>query len=201
MPFVTFAANYQLNQWAANHGLYASLHSAYSATGANELTGGSPAYARQAITWASASGEVLSLSGTPYTFNVPASSTVAWIGFWDASTSGNFSGMLPAGGAAPYTFAAPSSTGVLLAPVSAYSANQPVVVFPTGGSTLPGGLTAGTVYFVKSPSGDSFSLAATSGGSAITLTSDGSGIVQAITAETFAGQGTYGVNSGSWSFT
>jgi hypothetical protein len=196
MPFVAYSSDYMLNQWATNHGLYASLHSAYSSSGTNELTGGS--YARVAITWGSASAETLSLSGTPYTFNVPASSTVAWIGFWDASTSGNFSGMLPNGGASPYAFAAPASTDILLAPNSAYSANQQVVVFPTGGAALPTGLTAGVIYYVSAPSSDSFKLAATSGGTAINLTADGSGIVQAITPEAFGSSGTFAVNSGSW---
>ncbi len=89
----------------------------------------------------------------------------------------------------------------MLAPGSSYSANQTVVVFPTAGSTLPSGLTAGTVYYVKSPSSDSFSLSASSGGSAISLSADGSGIVQAITVETFAGAGTMPVASGSVSLT
>ena len=196
MPFVAYSSDYMLNAWASAHGTYASLHSAYSASGANELAGGS--YARIAITWGSASAETLNLSGTPYTFNVPASATVAWIGFWDALSGGNFSGMLPNGGAAPYTFSAPAATDILLAPNSAYTANQQVVVVPTGGSTLPSGLVTGTIYYVSAPTTDSFKLSATNGGSAINLTTDGSGIVQAITPEAFGGAGTFAVNSGSW---
>lgn len=197
MPFVTFSSDYQLDQWGTNKALFVSLHTAYSATGASEVTGGSPAYARVAVTWSSAAGQSKSLSGT-YTLNVPASTTVEYIGFWDASTSGNFSGMWPnAAGANAYAFAAPSSTGVLLAPGSGYSAGQTVVVFASPGSTLPSGLTAGTVYFVKSPSSDSFSLSATNGGAAITLTTDGSGIIQQIAAETFGSQGTFTITAGS----
>ena len=199
MPFVTFSDDYMLDQWGTNHGTYISLHSAYSSTGTNELSGGS--YARLAITWGSASGSSKSLTGTPYTLNVPASSTVAFIGFWDAVSSGNFSGMFPNGGASVYTFSAPTSTSTLLAPGSSYSANQTVVVFPTAGSVLPTGLTGGAIYYVKSPSSDSFQLSATNGGSAITLTGDGSGIVQAITAEAYVGAGTFPVSSGSVSLT
>ena len=196
MPFSTFAENYQLDQWSTNHGGFMSAHSAYSATGANELSGGS--YARVAVTWSAASAGVKSLSGTPYTINCPASSTVAFIGFWDASSSGNFQGMSPnAAGASPFAFAAPSSTSILLAPGSAYANNQTVVVFATGGATLPSGLTAGTVYFARSPSSDSFQLATTSGGTPITLSGDGSGYVQAINVETFSGAGSLSVTSGS----
>ncbi len=45
------------------------------ANGATELTGGSPAYARQAVSWAAASGGAVALAG-PETFDVPAGSTV-----------------------------------------------------------------------------------------------------------------------------
>jgi hypothetical protein len=196
VPFSTAGCDAMLNAWAASDALYISLHSAYSASGANELTGGSPAYARQAATWGSAASNSMTLSGT-YTWNVPASSTVAFIGFWSALTGGVFQGMFPdSAGASPYAFAAPSSTSTLLAPGSAYSATQPVVVYAPAGSSLPSGLTAGTVYFVSSPSSDSFKLAATSGGTAITLTADGSGIVQAIAQETYSSQGTFTLGSG-----
>lgn len=192
MPLTATDIGALLNYWAANEALYASAHSAWSATGGNELSGGS--YARVAVTWASASGPSVSLSGTPYTVNVPASSTVGWVGFWTALTGGTFAGMFPGGNFAAYTFAAPSSTSVLLAPGSAYANGTTVVVFATSGSALPAGLTAGTVYYVVSASGDSFQLSATSGGSAITLTGDGSGIVQRIVSETFSGAGTYQVS-------
>jgi hypothetical protein len=191
----TLSADYLLDQWGSNKALYASLHSAYSASGANELTGGS--YARLAVTWSSAASNSKALSGTPYNFAAPASSTVGFVGYWDALTTGNFQAMFPAGNATGYAFAAPSATSTLLAPGSAYASLQPVCVFATGGSSLPSGLTAGTIYYVKSPSGDSFQLSATSGGSAITLSGDGSGLVQAITTEIFSGAGTYALSAQS----
>lgn len=198
MPLSVLSADTLLDSWGTNNAKFASLHTAYSATGASEVTGGSPAYARLAVTWASASANSKSLSGTPYAFNVPASTTVAFVGFWDAVSSGNFQGMFPAGNATAFAFSAPSSTSTLLAPGSSYASNQQVVVFNTGGSALPSGLTAGTIYFVKSPSSDSFQLSASAGpGSAVTLSSDGSGIIQAITPEVFAGAGTFTLSSGS----
>ena len=39
MPFVTFSDDYMLDQWGTNHGTHISLHSAYSSTGTNELSG------------------------------------------------------------------------------------------------------------------------------------------------------------------
>lgn len=52
-----------------------------STTGANELSGGSPAYARKAPTFASASGGEAALAST-LEFDIPASATVAWVGYW-----------------------------------------------------------------------------------------------------------------------
>ena len=197
MPFVASSADYMLDQEGTNHALFLSLHSAYSATGANELAGGSPAYARLAATWSSAGSNSKALSNSP-TFNVASGSTVAYIGIWDAVTSGNFRGMFPnAAGAVAYAFAAPSATSTLLAPGTSYASNQSVAVFPAAGSSLPSGLTAGVIYFAKSPSGDSFQLSATSGGTAISLSADGAGIIQAVTTEVFGSQGTFQVSSGS----
>lgn len=194
MSLSVTAANGLLTQWDTAYASYASLHTSYSITGANEVAGGS--YARVAVTFASPSGGAMSLSGGPYSLNVPSSTTVQFVGFWSAVSSGTFGGMFPCGNANAFAFAAPSSTSTLLAPGSAYTSNQQVCVFPTGGSSLPSGLTAGTVYFVKSPSGDSFQLSATTGpGSAITLSSDGSGIVQAITPEAFGSAGTFSLTS------
>jgi hypothetical protein len=72
--------------------VYASLHTADPGTnGASEVTGGSPAYARKALTWNAASGGSMSKSSTDV-FDVPAGTTVAWVGLWSASTSGTFYG-------------------------------------------------------------------------------------------------------------
>jgi hypothetical protein len=166
---------------------FASLHSAYSATGASELTGGSPAYARQALSWSSASGGTKSLSATPSAFNVPAGATVAFIGLWSASTAG----MGANGGASAFAYTAATSGNLFTAPGSAYSANQAVVVWSGVGTTTPGGFTVGNIYYVLSPSGATFTLSATPGGSAVTVSAAGSGLIQAITLETFGAQGSF----------
>jgi hypothetical protein len=69
-----------------------SLHGAADPTdsGTGELTGGSPAYARKAASWAAASAGSKALSGT-YTFDVPAS-TVGHVGLKSALTAGTHYG-------------------------------------------------------------------------------------------------------------
>ena len=67
---------------------YAALHTGDpGATGANnEVAGGTPAYARKAITWGeAASGEVAISAGVE--FDVPAG-TVSHYSLWSASTGG-----------------------------------------------------------------------------------------------------------------
>ena len=73
-------------------GLYVSLHTADPGTsGTSEVTGGSPAYARKAVTWAAASGGSMALNAG-VTFDVPAGTTVTHFGVWSASTSGTYYG-------------------------------------------------------------------------------------------------------------
>lgn len=69
-----------------------SLHTGNpSTTGANEVTGGSPAYARKSVTWAAASGGALT-STNSQVFDVPSGTTIQYIGLWSAATNGTFYG-------------------------------------------------------------------------------------------------------------
>lgn len=67
---------------------HVSLHTADPGdAGSNEVTGGTPAYARKTISDAAASGGVVTFSALP-TFDVPAGITVTHLGFWTALTGG-----------------------------------------------------------------------------------------------------------------
>jgi len=73
---------------AATH---ASLHTADPAgTGANEVTGGSPAYARVPITWAGGGVDGIYTATLASDFNVPAGTDVAFMGLWTALTGGSY---------------------------------------------------------------------------------------------------------------
>jgi hypothetical protein len=74
------------------------LHTADpSTTGANELTGGSPAYARKAVTWSAAATAAKAASNAPV-FDVGAGKTITHWGMWSTATGGTFyyGGTLPA---------------------------------------------------------------------------------------------------------
>jgi hypothetical protein len=82
---------------------FLSLHSADpGATGTNELTGGSPAYARKAASWGTPAGGAMSPSAYP-TFDIPAGSTVAYVGYWSAASAGTFCGSRPLSASETFT--------------------------------------------------------------------------------------------------
>lgn len=197
--FVDAAKNAMLDStagtpaWPPSH---ISLHSGDpSTTGANELTGGSPAYARQAIAWGAASGGSKAMTGTE-TFDVPASTTVYYVGFWSALTSGTFWGYVPAGSTAARAFTVDDTTAdTLESPAHGLVNDNRAVVWAAHGAALPTGLAEGTVYWVVAASTDDFQLSATQGGASVSITAVGDGDVQKITPEVFAGQGTYTVSS------
>ena len=180
----------------ATHG---SLHSAYSSTGANELTGGAPAYARKAATWAAAAARAKATSAS-MVFDVAAASSVAWVGFWDAVSAGNFLGMTPNGGGTPQAFVVPETTNDWLECIAhGFSDTQTVVVWAVPGDPIPTGLAEGTIYYVISSTTDHLKLSTTSGGSAINITAIGAGFLQRIVVEAFGAQGTHTVTTATMS--
>lgn len=68
---------------------FVSLHTADPGDdGQNEVSGGTPSYARKAVAWSSAASGALDNSGTPV-LDVPTDTTVTHWGLWDAVTGGN----------------------------------------------------------------------------------------------------------------
>jgi hypothetical protein len=174
---------------------HSSLHTAYSVSGANEVTGGAPAYARKAATWAAASGRSKATSAG-MVFDVPAGTTIRWIGFWDAVTAGDFKGMVPNGGGVPEAFTCPDiANDVLEAPSHGFSNGQTVVVWTVPGAALPTPLVEGTVYYVISATVDDLQLSLTSGGAAVNISVVGSGFLQRLVEEVFGAQGTHTVTT------
>jgi hypothetical protein len=80
---------------------------------------------------------------------------------------------------AVYMCTAVASTDTIVAPISGLAVDDRVSFYPLEGAsnTLPAGITEGTVYFVKTAAGSSITIAATSGGAAIDITTDGSAIM------------------------
>lgn len=168
---------------------FVSLHSGNpGTTGANELSGGSPAYSREAVVWSAASGGQATNSGA-ITFDVPAGITVYHVGFSDAVTGGNNNGYAPLVGTPKGFGSAAAGTDVVTSVAHGLSDTWQVVVANVFAESLPTGLTEGDVYFVRDATTDTFKLALTSGGTAIDLGA-GELAFQRCVPETFGSQGT-----------
>lgn len=196
MPLTDAGRNASLDGLAAV-AIFASAHTGDpSTTGANEVTGGSPAYARKSITYAAASGGQKA-SNAGITFDIPASTTVTHIGLFSASTAGTFYGWFPAGGFTPMEATLDASTDAFTSFAHGLVNTNQVVVYDVMGAGLPTGFTEGTVYFVVGATTDTFQLSATSGGAAITVTTSAEVVVQRVLPEVFAAQGQYTIASGN----
>jgi len=79
--------------------------------------------------------------------------------------------------ALPLPFTAKADDTITI-PGHSLSVNHRVAFFPIPGGTLPTGITAGTLYFVKTVSGDDITISTTQGGSAVDITAAGTGVVQ-----------------------
>lgn len=87
MPVTTTEKNNLATKYGTD-AVYASLHNTSpGTTGTGEISGGSPAYARKAVSWAAASN---GQSTATVTFDVASGVTVAGVGLWTAATAGSY---------------------------------------------------------------------------------------------------------------
>lgn len=175
---------------------FLSLHTgAPSTTGANEATGGSPAYARKAVTWAAAASGQRASSGA-VTFDVPAG-TYYWIGHFSLVTAGTYYGCAPLGGQQPQIGTAANAGDTITSYAHGLVNTDRVILEQFQGVALPTGYSEEVVYFVTGATTDTFTVSLTSGGATVTISTDGELSFTKVIPETFAGQGQLTVPSGS----
>jgi hypothetical protein len=202
MPFNTTAVNVMLDALDESvtqitHVGVHTLTDPGTGTNANsgEATGGSPAYARQAVTWAAAASKQKSNSGS-LTFDVPAG-TYAFFTLFNASTgnSSNYRGFIPFGGSSAikgwFSVDTTLTNDKFFSVAHGMSDADRVMLFDTFGEALPTGVSEGTIYYVVSSTADTFKVSTTSGGAAvdITATGGGEGFWQRVVPEVFGAQG------------
>lgn len=171
-----------------------SLHSALpDSNGSNELTGGSPAYARKAVTWGTAVNGVLPQTGS-VVFDVPAGSVVA-VGFWSAVSSGTFLGYAPTNGGSLFGFSIGRAGDSILSPAHGLLTGDRIeMASPVVGGNLPSGYAASTLYAVTKIDADTFTVAPVSTGITTVPTTSAALVWQRIVSDTFAVQGTLTVS-------
>lgn len=165
-----------------------------------EAAGGSPAYARKAVTWgAAASGQKANTGAL--TFDLPAG-TYGFLTLWNASTgnTGNYRGHMPINGTLK-GFGTVDSAGVTADAIQSAGHgmvdNDRVAVFNVFAESLPAGLAEGTLYHVVSATTDTFDVALTQGGASVNITAIGELFWQKIIPEVYGAQGQLTVDIGA----
>ncbi|MFI7468155.1 hypothetical protein [Nonomuraea sp. NPDC049646] len=160
---------------------------------AGEATGGSPAYARQAVTWGTPSAGQVANTGA-LTFDVP-SGTYGFLTFWNNSTgnTNNYLGYAPINGTTKGFFSVDTTltNDALFSVGHGLADGDRVQLFNVFAESLPTGLTEGTVYYAVGSTTNSFKVSLTQGGAAVDITAiaGGEGYFQKVIPETFGSQG------------
>jgi hypothetical protein len=165
MPLSTTGKNNLISVTSMTHA------GALTALPSTETSGGS--YARQAITWAAASGGTRTNSAQ-ITIPINAGQTIVAAAVWDALTVGTIQGYWQIG--STLRGAATVTTGDTFTSVGhGLAADDRVFVTAVGGDALPTGLAVDTLYFVRATglTADAFTLSTTSGGAAVDVTAAG----------------------------
>lgn len=151
-------------------GVKASVHNGDpGTTGSNEIAGTT----RQDVTFNPASGgNVAVAANVPFT-NMPGSD-VLYLGYW--ASDNRFIGSGPNG--TLKDFVATATDDVFTSAGHGYSDGMSVALLAPGTGSLPSGVSADTIYYVRDAATNTFKLAASPGGAAINLTVDGAGRVR-----------------------
>lgn len=151
-------------------GVKASVHNGDpGTTGSNEIAGTT----RQDVTFNPASGgNVAVAANVPFT-NMPGSD-VLYLGYW--ASDNRFIGSGPNG--TLKDFVATATDDVFTSAGHGYSDGMSVALLAPSTGSLPSGVSADTIYYVRDAATNTFKLAASPGGAAINLTVDGAGRVR-----------------------
>lgn len=161
-----------------------------------EVAGG--AYARVSASFVTPAG---AQTANPVALTFPQATadwgTIIGFGVFDAAAAGNglYWGLL---GGTPQNFTANSGSDQFFATNHGYVDNDRVRFEATPGGSLPTGVSANTDYYISGSGGDIFYVSAAAGpGSAVNLTTDGSGVVTRLTPRVIQTDDTAEFASGS----
>lgn len=200
MPYSNAGKNQMLNAHRGTNPTvpctHLSLHTAIpDDVGSSEATGGSPAYARKAVTFnAPASGSMAKNASNPV-FDVPAG-TYKFVGQWSALTVGTFLGFGPINGGSVKGVATVEADDDTISSKAHGLANDDFVyIYQQGDAAIPAGGSATVEYRVVQATTDTFKLSLSSGGASINFTADGEFGWQRFIPDVHGVQGTITVNT------
>lgn len=165
-----------LNTAGANALLTSGKSGITHVTALTDLSGTAVAGARQAVTWGAAASKQATNSGA-IAIPIAAGETPAALGFFDALTSGNLLGVQPYGSSGQLVdgVATVATSDTFTSNAHGLATDDRVFFVAVAGESLPTGLSATTLYYVRATglTSDTFTVATTSGGSAVDVTAAG----------------------------
>ncbi|MCP3980748.1 MAG: hypothetical protein GY716_15710 [bacterium] len=187
LPLIGDASGLQNS--AADGSLYMALHTAFPSDGGDQDTSEAAytSYARVTIARDDTQWTIPGAGGAGTADNTaqqqfPKATGVSDdedVFYWSLGTAVSGTGKIlwwgHLGAAVPRCFTATAADENITVPGHSYAVNDRIAFFEPPGSTLPTGMTEGTVYHVISVASDIIQVSATQGGGSLNLTADGSG--------------------------
>lgn len=168
--------------------LYLSLHTADPGEGGDQTTNevAYTGYARVAVARSGAGFTVTGNSVSPAAnvdFGACTAAPATYM-YWAIGTAASGAGkILYKGviGANLGGFTALATDTITIPGLTGVAVNDNIAFFATPGDTLPTGVTEGTVYFVKTVSGNDITISTTAGGATVDITAAGKGRAMKVT--------------------
>lgn len=173
-----------LQNSAAAGSLYVSLHTAdpgeagtQSTSEANYTGYARVAVARSAGGWTVSGNSVSNTAAVPFGACSAGSNTILYVGIGtDPSGAGTLLYCNTLGTSNQGLFTAIAAGDLITIPGHTLVVSDRVAFFAIFGSTLPGGITEGVQYFVKTVSSNDITISTTDGGATLDITSAGDGV-------------------------
>lgn len=176
---------------AAAGSLYVSLHTAEPGEGGSQTTSETAytnyarvAVARSVAGWTVSANQVSNAAAVTFPTGGLTGATITHFGIGtDSSGAGKLLYSGPLGTVVQGPFTAKVDDTITI-PGHTLAVDERVAFYPAFGSSLPTGITEGTIYWVITVSGDDITISTTQGGGAVNITAVGDGV--AIEAATLA---------------
>lgn len=168
---------------AAAGDLYVSLHTAEPGEGGDQTTNETAytnyarvAVARSVAGWTVSGNSVSNAAAVAFAACGLTGATITHFGIGtDASGAGKLLYSGPLGTVVQGPFTAKVDDTITI-PGHTLAVNERVAFYPAFGSSLPTGITEGTIYWVISVTGDDITISTTQGGGAVNITAVGDGV-------------------------
>lgn len=172
-----------LQNSAAAGSLYISLHTAEPGEAGDQTTNETAytnyarvAVARSGAGWTVSGNSVSNAAAIAFALCGITGATITHFGVGtDASGAGKLLYSGPLGTVVQGPFTAKTDDTITI-PGHTLAVNERVAFYPAFGSSLPTGITEGTIYWVITVSGDDITISTTQGGGALNITAVGDGV-------------------------